>query len=243
MEQRSSHLLNIASLNPFNLIFPKVCFNCSTRLKDSERFICSVCRKELLPYYKSFCELCGAYNVESGQICIHCFNNEYEFDKCRSVTRFNDVTKKLIHELKYNEMTQVADIFSSLAIDYLEKVKPFDRIDYVISVPLHIVRKRTRGYNQSEIIAKKIASHFNWSYVPSIIKKHKATLSQANLSAKARLTNVENAFSVDSKNRIEESNLLIIDDVFTTGSTVNEISRTLKRHHINKVYVLTMTRA
>jgi ComF family protein len=140
-------------------------------------------------------------------------------------------------------MTKVAEVFSDLAIDYLERTKPFGHIDYVISVPLHTVRKRTRGYNQSEIIAKKIASHFNWNYVPSIVKKHKATLSQANLSAESRFTNVEDAFSVDSKNRIEESNLLIVDDVFTTGSTVNEISRTLQRHQVNKVYVLTMTRA
>lgn len=156
---------------------------------------------------------------------------------------YNEKVRALIHELKYREMTRIADYLADHTIKYLHSHQPFSKVDYVCPVPLHPTKKRERGYNQAALIARKIAGHFNWQFKPELIKRVRFTESQSNLSPQERKLNVGRAFSVDRNSILYEVNILIIDDVFTTGATVNSISRVLKKHAVDKVYVLTVARA
>ncbi len=140
-------------------------------------------------------------------------------------------------------MTKIATYLGEKGIEYLRRHNPFPDVDYICPVPLHPTKARARGYNQAALITKKIASYYSWNYRPKIIKRKKYTQRQSNLSPEERKLNVSRAFSIDRKGMSSDSNILIIDDVFTTGATVNSICRLLKKQLDGKIYVLTIARA
>jgi ComF family protein len=160
--------------------------------------------------------------------------------------------------MKYREKTLIADYLSERVIDFLETENPLslmpgmrtdlenkhkNRIDIICPVPLHPTKKRERGYNQAALIADKLAGHFGWQYEPDLVTRTKFTLSQARLSPEQRKLNVNRAFSIDRKITIQDANILVIDDVFTTGATVNSLSRILREQGVKSIYVLTVARA
>ena len=236
--------LSRSFLNPFlDLVFPRICFACSERIDDQDRFLCQKCRKELLPVGDFACPVCGSFETVNQQDCSLCNSEEIHFDRGFSLIPYNDVVRTLIHELKYNEMTKVADYLVDYSIRHIEARMPFSDVDYVCPVPLHSTKKRERGYNQAALIAKKIAAHFKWQYEPGLVKRFRFTESQADLSPEQRRKNVNRAFSVNKKFTIRDKNILIVDDVFTTGATVNSISQVLREQKVNKIYALTVARA
>ncbi len=222
------------------LFFPKICLSCDERLLDNEQFLCSNCFKSLV-FLKDICPICGAPKTE--EKCRVCQTNEFFFDKARSVFMFNKVVQNLIHEFKYNEMTMIAKFLGKLSQEYIEKSKPFDHIDYVVPVPLHKVKKRSRGFNQSEYITRQIARNMNWKHLPRLIKRKRFTETQTKLNKEQRRKNVSFAFKINPKYDIKGKNILLVDDVFTTGATVNSITAVLKEKQVNKVYVFTIGRA
>lgn len=221
------------------LILPDLCLNCNARL--DKKFLCSKCENSLEFLSKDICEFCGK-PLEKDKYC-QCRNGNFLFDKARSVFVFNDILRNIIHSMKYEESTSIGTYLGNLAAVYLKKFSPFEKIDIVSPVPLHRVKKRIRGYNQSEYISRKIAKEMNWKHLPTLIKRIRFTDTQTRLSAKAREKNVSNAFGLNSGHNINGKNILLIDDVFTTGSTANSITRYLKENGVNKVYVLTVARA
>ena len=189
------------------------------------------------------CPTCGAFDIISKEDCQYCNSEKIYFDKCRSLSTYNNVVRTLIHELKYNETTKIAHYLADHTIKYLHARNPFPEVDFVCPVPLHPTKKRERGYNQAAIIARDIADHFKWEYKPDLIKRTKYTESQSRLPPHKRKDNVSRAFSIDRNSILYEVNILIIDDVFTTGATVNSICRILKEYRVDKIYVLTVARA
>ncbi len=226
-----------------DLVFPRTCFACSVRIPDQDPFLCLTCRNELKPDSGYSCPVCGSFNNFSKEGCSFCSAEDVYFDKCVSVFSYNDVVRKLIHDMKYKEMTKIASYLAQYAIKHINNRNPFAPIDYVCPVPLHKTKERERGYNQAALIASRIARHFNWHYSPELIKREKFTESQAKLSPEKRKLNVGKAFSIDRMSVIKDSNILIIDDVFTTGATVNSISHLLKTENAKTISVLTVARA
>lgn len=238
-----------------SLVFPKICFACAKRIDDEDPFLCYLCKRELVFPDDLTCPKCGAFDVQVREICSYCSKEMVYFDKCASLFPYNNTVRTLIHELKYNEMTKIANYFAAMLIEYLERDNPFTSgkeetrqgnrpmIDHVCPVPLHPTKERVRGYNQAAKIAEMIAETFKWNYSPNLIKRTKYTISQSALSPEDRKLNVGKAFSVDRKGMLEDSNILVIDDVFTTGATVNSLSKLLKEHRVNRVFILTVARA
>ncbi len=236
---RSNNLIS----HLIDLIFPPICFACSARIEDREPFLCLSCRKELKEGNDVCCPTCGAFDTLSRENCHYCNAEKAYFDKCRSLFPYNNVVRSLIHELKYREMTKIAPYLADHTIKYLHAKNPFPKVDFVCPVPLHPTKKRDRGYNQAAIIARNIAEHFAWEYKPDLIKRTKYTESQSRLSTPRRKDNVSRAFSIDRNSILYEVNILIIDDVFTTGATVNSICRILKEYRVDNIYVFTVARA
>ncbi len=222
------------------LFLPRICLNCDKRLLENEYLICLECYSSL-KFLTEICPVCGAPTNEAK--CITCETNEFIFDKARSVFSYDDILQNLIHEFKYNEMTSIIKLLGKLSHEYLTKFQPFDHIDYIVPVPLHKVKKRSRGFNQSEYIAREISRSMNWKCLPSLIKRKKFTETQTKLNKHQRRKNVSMAFRINQKYDIKDKNILLVDDVFTTGSTVNSISTVLKAAQVNKVYVFTIARA
>lgn len=243
MAQRSFLLSRFFLIPLVDLVFPRICFACSERVDDQDRFLCDKCKKELLPVGDLSCPVCGSFETVNQHDCSLCNSEEIHFDKCFSLMPYNDVVRTLIHELKYNEMTKVSDYLVDYSIRHIEAKMPFSDADFVCPVPLHKTKQRERGYNQAALLARRIAAHFKWQYEPDLVKRFRFTESQADLSPDQRKMNVNKAFSVKKKIPLRDKNILIVDDVFTTGATVNSISQVLKEHQVNKIYVLTVARA
>lgn len=243
MARKFSLPLNSFAVPLLELFFPRFCFACSRRIEDKDPFLCLSCKRDLQPANEFSCPVCGTYNTISQENCQLCSTEKLFFDRAVSLLAYNDVVRKLIHELKYNEMTKIASYLTDRTIDYLENENPFSRVDYVCPVPLHRTRRRERGFNQSALIAEKIAKHFDWQYSSKLIRRDRFTVSQSSLSPEGRKHNVSRAFSLDKNYQLNDMNILIIDDIFTTGATVNSISRMLREQQVNKIYVLTVARA
>lgn len=222
------------------LFFPKICLSCDERLSESEQFICSICFNSLR-FLEDICPICGA--PETTENCNVCKTNEFLFDKARSVFMFNKIVQNIIHEFKYNEMTRIAKFMGALSQEYLERFQPFDHIDYIVPVPLHKVKKRSRGFNQAEYIAREISKNMNSKYLPMLIKRKRFTETQTKLNKEQRKKNVSLAFKINLKYEIKGKNILLVDDVFTTGATANSIAAALKEKQVNKVFVFTIGRA
>ena len=235
------------SLNNMNFIqtfiglfFPKVCLNCEITLNENEQYLCSDCITSL-EFLEDICPICGA--PKTGEQCWVCDTNNFQFDKARSVFMFNEIVQKLIHEFKYNEMTRIVKLFGEYSQEYLNKYQPFDHIDYIVPVPLHTVRKRDRGFNQAEYLAQEISKNMDWKHLPTLIKRKRFTETQTKLKKTQRKDNVSHAFNINPKYIIKGKNILLVDDVFTTGATADSIAAILKEEKVNKVYVLTIGRA
>jgi ComF family protein len=223
-----------------DLLFPKVCFGCDIRLQGKEKILCSDCEGSL-HFLTGVCEICGS--PENPSDCPVCNSNKFVFDKARSVYIFSKTVQNLIHELKYNEMKRIAKYMGEYVSEYLHLFQPFGNVDIIAPVPLHMVKKRARGFNQAEFLSKEISRHVNWRHIPNLVLRNRFTDTQTKLNRKQRHENVSDAFTLSPKFEIQNKNILIVDDVFTTGATVNSICKLLKKNHAAKIYVLTIARA
>ena len=223
-----------------DLFFPRICFSCEIRLLEEEKILCSDC-EDSLQFLTGICEICGS--PENPSACPVCNSNEFVFDKARSIFFFNATVQNLIHELKYNEMKRIAKYLEEYVSKYLSIFQPFENIDIIAPVPLHKVKKRARGFNQAEFLSKEISRHMNWVHISNLVLRNRFTDTQTKLDRKQRQENVSDAFIINTKFEIKDKNILIVDDVFTTGSTVNSICKLLKKNHADRIYVLTIARA
>ncbi len=222
-----------------DLIFPRVCYSCNSRLTQNSSIICSNCSQELV-WLENVCPIC-ANKLVNGK-CSYCSENHWYFDKVFSLFAFSPVVQNLIHSLKYDELTRISIFFKPYLQKFLKENR-FRELDLAVPVPIHSVRKRERGYNQAELISNLAAEILQIQHLPRLIKRKFYTRTQTRLSREERKRNVASAFSLQKKYNICGKNILLIDDVFTTGSTVNSISRLLKENGCGRVYVLTISHA
>ncbi len=224
-----------------DLFIPPVCLSCHSRIKRSEYPLCEPCLEAITVLEdEGLCAVCGSPMVDN--TCEVCWENTIYFDLGRSVFRFDGAIQQLIHALKYNGSTAVAKWFARRAAEFVRMHQHFGGIDLIMAVPLHRVRRRERGYNQSDLIAKQLARFLGIAYCEPVFRKH-YTLSQTRLSKQERLKNLKAAFGLKPNLDLTGKKILLVDDVFTTGSTVNEISKALRAANPAEIRVLAMARA
>ena len=181
-----------------------------------------------------------AFEAEDGRFagyCGMCRNHTRHFDRVRSVFAYQGAPRRAIYRLKYGNARYLAPYMAGYLSDlYLDDVIP---VDMVVAVPLHRDRRRQRGYNQADLIARNFAERLRLPYVPEALTKVRKTLTQTSLSLKERQENLEGAFAAD-KALVAGKNVLVIDDVLTTGATMSEAAHTLKRAGAVHVYGMTV---
>lgn len=235
-----NHLKNfiINSLYPRHL----KCIACKGEILNKNVYdLCPKCYK-YLPFIKyNFCVRCGLPMPNEGSgTCLNCKRKNFDFEFARSVFSFDDEIINIIHRFKYAKHKFLAQPLSYLLYDKL-LVEDW-KIDLIAYAPLHPNREKSRGYNQSRELASELSKLSNIPMFNDIIRI-KDTPSQTSLTRIQREENVKDCFKINSPSNIKDLNILIVDDVFTTGSTTNEIAKLLKHHHANKVYVLTVAHA
>lgn len=222
-----------------NFLYPIRCSFCNIIIhKNSKYFLCDDCIKKIKFIDENSCIMCGKeLFVGYKRLCADCRLVKHSFDKACSVVEYSGEIKKALINYKFFEKRTIQNTFIKLLLD---KITVFNNIDMVIPVPLHAKRMRQRGFNQSESLAKEIASELKCEYDNKSLIRIKDTISQSKLNRLKRLKNLKNVFKVLNYDIINSKDILLIDDIYTTGTTVSECAKALKFSGANKVYVLTI---
>jgi ComF family protein len=218
-----------------DLFFPQKCIGCG----EEGAVICPQCRKYLAKIVPPICPICGKPQI-NGIICPVCLKWHHHIDGIRSPYRFEATIRETIHQLKYKNIRCLAEPLAVLLFNYLKR-NPLD-FDVIVPVPLHHKRLRERGYNQSDLLAQELSK---LTYVPVVndsLKRSKYLLPQAKTrSVEERRKNVELAFNcVNSK--LVNSKVLLIDDVSTSGATLEACARALKATGAASVWAIVLAR-
>ena len=221
-------------------LFPEnfSCYNCSKELScDSKYFLCDECMSKIIPI-KYPCKICGDELNSFTEVCDNCKNRKRYFDYVTSVTTFEGLAKELVYKLKYSGQVYIAKTIGAYIADEFLRGK-FDLVDIVICVPCSKEKFKKRGYNQTEEILKEFIKYYNIDYSLDSLVRIRNTDAQTGLTRRERLKNLEEAFEVAKIQDIVDKNILVIDDVITTGSTLDAVAKVLKDNGAKKVYGLT----
>ena len=231
--------MNVASALS-NLFFPPQCFSCNKRIEDSA-ILCEKCSDELVRVKENLCVFCNKDTLGS-LICEEC-KKEYPFDEVVCAYSFNLPIQRMIHHFKYNEFKKIGTFLGYKLAEIISTYSFISETDYIIPVPLHKTKKRFRGFNQSEIIAKAISVKLNIPILKNVLTREKFTQTQTRLKKHEREKNVANAFKLENFGTIKNKTLLLVDDVLTTGSTMKSIVLLLKENLAKHIYICTLARA
>lgn len=219
-----------------DLLFPPRCSLCGA---ESDAPICAACRDKIDLLPTPLCRKCGLPAEGSVPRCRQC-RGYYAFDSARSAGWHEEPLRDAIHLLKYRGCRALA---APLARIFVES--PAGRgisAEAILPVPLHGTRLRARGFNQSELLARELGAAWGIPVLARALVRWRATPSQVGLSAEERQSSLRGAFKVSRPELVAGRNLLVVDDVFTTGSTVSEVARTLKLAGAGRVTALTISR-
>jgi ComF family protein len=230
-------------------LFPSRCILCgntvNTPVINEAVELCASCY-EKQPFNTICCVQCALPLVadsERDTLCGRCIQKSPEYDYAHSVFRYEGDIIRLVHQLKFSEkITYARSIGEWLLSAYdSDEVLKKEVPDCLLPVPLHASRLRQRGFNQSIEIARVLSIKRDIPIENGAVIRERSTTSQTGLNAKQRQKNIKSAFKVISE--MQYKNVLIVDDVVTTGSTVNELAKLLKKNNIERVGVLSIARA
>ncbi|MFA5188479.1 MAG: ComF family protein [Patescibacteria group bacterium] len=222
-----------------DLFFPKECFGCG----EEGLYLCHQCLGKIDLNKRYYCALCKAESRQS-LICPNCRTGSSLLAVWVATDYNNKILQDLIHHLKYNYLEELAEDLANLAISYLETNNILNTFELnqantiIVPVPLHKKRFLSRGFNQSELLTKKIGNYFRFSN-KGLITRNINTPSQINLKRIDRQANVRDVFSlITIKDCDKNKKIILIDDVITTGSTLNECAKILSEHGFKEIYGL-----
>ena len=203
-----------------------------------------VCPEKIKKRLPPFCVKCGRQlnNIPEIDICADCRNDAPYFDRAWSACYYEEPLKGLIHDFKYKHITSLSMDFSSLIVDFMKQYNVAAGSELILSVPMHPGRLFKREVNHSDMLANDIARRLDIPYSGNILKKIKNTSIQSTLKRDERIKNLRSSFSVKKTSKVRGKNILLVDDLFTTGSTVNECSRILKESGAARIEVITLAR-
>jgi ComF family protein len=227
------------------IIFPPKCVLCGKKVNEANT-LCNKCWNEVKPIQKPFCSKCSSpleIDVDENHICLACMKNKPNYIKLRSAFAYNDAVAKIVSKFKFSDAVYLR---SFMAKNILRAgVDIIDDINIFIPVPLHLKRLRERKYNQSLLLCNELAKMTNKKVIADFLLKTKHTLPQVGLSETERETNLKNKFFVNQSYVLADYknfNFAIVDDVVTTGSTINECIKTLNDFGIKNVYALSFAK-
>ena len=240
----SATLYNIKKLanQMLDLVFPPACLLCSAPVMVVHS-LCSDCWSKITFISDPLCSICGVpfpVALEDEHICYICAENKPIYTMARAVVRFNDTTAQLIHNFKYYDRMDYAVLMASLMCKYHDA--QLYNAQVITAVPMHPKRLRERQYNQSGLLAKHIAGIIGVRFVPDLLIKTKHTPSQSGLTAEARKENIKDTFIMNPKFKLRNQRIIMVDDVITTGATMNECARVLASNGNNQAIALAFAR-
>jgi len=223
-----------------NLILPPTCYLCG-RVIESSGF-CSSCIEGFRFITGPICPTCGVPFVSQeveDHPCGRCIKVRRPFHKARSIGVYEGGLLEAVHSFKYNGKTALARPLGRMMAEAITRPSDYHLI---IPIPLHRIRLRERGFNQSLLLAREMSNTLGIPIDYINLKRVRPTEPQINLKGRDRLKNVKGAFAVADEKAFKGKRILLVDDIYTTGATVSECARALKKAKVERVDVLTLAR-
>ncbi len=208
--------------NLLDILFPKVCLNCG---KYGENYLCSSCFDKMDLRFKIFPISKKSYNF-----LIY-------------LGKYKEEIRKRLLEFKFYNKAYINEYFLEFLIKDKNICDFLNKFDIIIPVPMHKDKKLRRGYNQTEIFAKNLSKKLNVGYEDDVLIKFKENKTQSLLLPNERTKNVKDVFRIKNSFKLKNKNIILVDDIFTTGATVNVCSSLLKKSGASEIIILVIAKS
>ena len=228
-----------------SLLYPPVCTLCGGKTRAGE-YLCERCEAKATPIVAPFCQQCsepfeGA--IATAFTCANCAHRTIYFDAAVAAYRGRGIVRQIIHDFKYGRQIHLRHLVARWLYGAFDDERLRGRtFDMIVPVPLHPTRQRERGFNQASLLAELLTAQISIPCKP-LLKRVRYTTTQTALDRAERMENLHNAFRLRRNANVRGLRVLLIDDVLTTGSTLSECARILKRSGAISVYAATAARA
>lgn len=222
-------------LTLFDLFFPKRCPVCDRPVRISDGMVCRECREKLHYIKEPFCMRCGKpLRAERDEFCYDCSHRQHFYDRGICLYRY-DTIRKTVYRFKYAGRQEYAVFLGGEMAEKLGKVLLAWKPEALIPVPLHPSRQRKRGYNQAALLAGEIGKILQIPVLDKWLIREKNTQPLKLLDGRERQNNLKKAFNI-VQNEVKLKTIIIVDDIYTTGSTVDEIAKLCRQNGVEKIY-------
>lgn len=219
--------------NLFHLFYPKLCVNCEQKLVANETTLCTLCRHDLpLTNFKNFTQ----------NKVIETFYGRILIKKAYSLLFFRKkgITKQLIHDLKYKGNEEIGVFFGNWIGEILKENKEFEDVDFIIPVPLHPKKLKERGYNQVTKFGETLSKHLKIPFTEKYLVRISSTKTQTFKERFERFNNIDTKFLIENPAYFDNKHILLIDDVITTGATLEACAKEFLKSKNCTISILTM---
>lgn len=228
-----------------DVIYPRRCPVCGDIVVPRGNLICQTCTNTLIAVTEPRCKKCSKpMDNDEIEYCHDCGKNKHHYIKGFSVWVYNEAMKKSVADFKYKGRKEYADYYIAQVVEKYSNDIRLINPDVLVPIPIHVKKERQRGYNQAGILAKGIGTKLNIPVSLQLLQRDKYTLPQKQLSNTERLINLEKAFSFSEKEfkklDLPIHKVLLIDDIYTTGSTIEACTKILNKQGIMEVYFISL---
>lgn len=225
------------------ILFPRRCPVCGEVVKPAGAKICPPCFQKLSLIQAPVCKKCGKeVSSETVELCEDCMARRHAFESGMGLFHYNEAARHSMAQIKYNNKREYLDFYSAAAAArYGEQLRRL-AVDAIVPVPVHASRRRARGFNQAEVFGRLLGKRLGIPVCPGLLERSRRTKPQKNLSAAERLQNLSGAFTA-GKAMPGVKTVLLTDDIYTTGSTIEACARALRAAGVERVYFLVICMA
>ena len=230
----------------FPFFLPPQCHCCEKFLEEEQQGICSACLSKIHWIEPPFCSVCGipfASREIENHPCGACMTKKKHFTMARALGSYEGSLQEAIHRWKYEGKITLTPFLGKWMTEGLHRYWNPDTFDLLIPVPLHKKRLRERGFNQALLLVKELNRRTGIPYRKRVLQKRRLTIPQVNLSGVEREKEVRGSFHIIGGEELEGKSILLVDDVYTTGATVNECAKVLLTEGAKRVDILTLAHA
>ena len=221
------------------LLFPRRCPVCDEPVKIGQ-LICPECQNAFKLLNGQICMKCGKkIDDEKNEYCHDCAKKKHYFERGRALFEYSYINRS-IYRFKYSGRQEYADYYAYMIAKHLGPVILSWKPEMIIPVPLHKSKLRIRGYNQSALIAKELSKLLNIPYCEKTVIRKRKTVPMKELNGGERQINLKNAFNIGNYD-VKLKKIVIVDDIYTTGCTIDEIAKILKENGAAEVYFVTLS--